>query len=233
MSNSPNPPRKRGCLFYGCLSLLVVTLVVIVTAFLAFHLTKRWANRTINQYTDTTPATFEQVDYTPVELQALQQRLAAFNQSIANGAGGQELVLTAHDLNVLVSENADLKGHLFVVIEDDRVKGLISVPLDKVLPPEIRDRIKALQGRHLNGSATFRVVLEGGVLDVRLEALEAKGKSLDKIPLFARTFADLKKRNLALEFEASSQSNSNAIRRWESLVVKDGRITLRSKAATP
>lgn len=230
MSNGTNPPRKRGCLFYGCLSFIGLGVVVIVTVLLAYYFTKRWALRTVSQYTDTGPATFEQVTYSPAERDDLRRRLASFAEAVERGTGGQELVLTASDLNVLLSENADYKDRLFVIIEDDRVKGRVSLPLDEVIPAEFRERLSALRGRYLNGSATFRVALEGGTLDVRLEELEARGRPLDKIPLFGRVFADLKKRNLAAEMSANSQWDTNAISRWDSLQIRDGKVILRSKA---
>jgi len=228
MSNGTNPPKKRGCFFYGCLAVLVLGIVLVVAGCLGIYFTKRWALRTLDAYTDTNSTPFEIVTYSTAERAALQSRLDAFADAIQNKRGGHELILTANDLNVLISESAEWRGKVFIAIEDDRVKGSISVPFADILPPEARTKFPVLRGRYLNGSAIFRVALEGGALDVRLEDLQAKGKPLDKAPLVGPIFTDMKKRNLATEVRQDSPGMEN-IRKCDSLQVKDGKLIIRSK----
>jgi hypothetical protein len=156
--------------------------------------------------------------------------MRGFFEAASRGEGGVELILTARDINHLIAQNPDARDRVFVEIQDDRLRGKVSLPLDQVVPPELRPRLGLLRGRYLNGSAAFRVALEGGTLDVRLEELQAAGKSLDQIPLVGRVVAELKQRNLAAESLANSADTSNFVRRCESLVIKEGAIHLRSKA---
>lgn len=225
------PRKKRGCLFYGCLSLVAVGVVVILTFLLGFYFTTRWVSKTLTGLTEARPAAFEVVRLSPAEEEEIQQRMRAFFEAAQRGQGGVEIVLTARDLNYLLSRNPDLRERLFVDIQDDRIRGKVSLPLDQVVPPEVRSRLGALRGRYLNGTAVFRVALEGGVLDVRVEELEAAGKPLDKIPLVGRLVAELRQRNLANDPQVRMTDTSNLMARCESLVVKDGALRLRTKAS--
>ena len=56
MSNESNPPKQRGCLFYGCLSLTVLGLMAIVLGVVAYFWVKSTTARWIRDYTDTAPA---------------------------------------------------------------------------------------------------------------------------------------------------------------------------------
>src|SRR5262245_964132 len=135
MSNGTNPPKKRGCIFYGCLTLAILTVLMMIMGLIGFFVVRGMYNRAVNEYTSTTPQTFEAVTYTPAEREALEGRLKLFQQALDQGQGGQELVLSAQDLNVLINDKPnvqDLKGKLFVLIEDDRIKGKVSIPLQNI-----------------------------------------------------------------------------------------------------
>lgn len=230
MTSAMAPRKKRGCLFYGCLTMVAVGVVALLTLLLALYFTTRWVNKTLTGLTEAKPTAFRTVDYSPAEKEALQQRMGGFFQAADRGQGGVELVLTARDLNYLISQNPEVRERLFVDIQDDRIRGQVSLPLEQIIPPELRPRLGVLRGRYLNGTAVFRVALEEGALDVRVEELEAAGKPLDKIPLVGRLVTELKQRNLANEPQVNSSDTSNLLYRCESLVVKDGSIRLRTKA---
>lgn len=231
MTSAMAPRKKRGCLFYGCLSMVAVGVVALLTLVLALYFTTRWVNKTLTGLTDSKPAQFEVVEYSPAEQEALQQRMRGFFQAAERGQGGVEVVLTARDLNYLIGQNPQVKDRLFVDIQDDRIRGRVSLPLEQIIPPELRSRLGVLRGRYLNGTAVFRAVLEGGALDVRVEELEVGTKPLDKIPLVGRLVAELKQRNLANDPQLNTADTTNLLNRCESLVVKDGAIRLRTKAA--
>lgn len=78
MSNESNPPKQRGCFFYGCLSLAVLGLLVIVLGVVGYFVVKSTVARWINDYTETTPALVEKVEYPPAKMDALRAQLAAF-----------------------------------------------------------------------------------------------------------------------------------------------------------
>src|SRR6185503_15265862 len=99
MSNGTNPPKKRGCLFYGCLSLIIVGLAVATMLTIGFFIAKKKLMALVDDYTDSAPQTIETVTYPPPEREALQSRLDAFKAAIDKGKTGEELVLNATDLN--------------------------------------------------------------------------------------------------------------------------------------
>jgi hypothetical protein len=220
MSNGTNPPKKRGCLFYGCLSLIIVGLAVATMLTIGYFIAKKKLMALVDDYTDPAPQAIETVTYPPPERDALQARLTAFKDAIDKNKAGEELVLTATDLNVLIGENAELKGKLFITLEDDQVKAKVAMPLDP-----IADALgfAKLKGRYLNGSGALRVALEAGQLDVRVESIQVRNK-----PLPAIIMTELKKNNLARDVNRNPQQ-ARELQKYDSLRIQDNKIIIRSK----
>ena len=217
MSSAPLPaPRKRGCLFYGCITVIVIGLLIAAVFVAAFFVAKRLANRAINDYTDTQPAPIEAATYAPTERAELQKRLDDFKKALDAGQADQELVLSAADLNALIAENPQLKGKLLVIIDDDQLQGKISIPLEDVGPFK-------LKGRYLNGTGTFHAALTNSVLDVRLDDITVKSNALPAVLV-----GELKKQNLAKDYQATPEQKAS-LSKFESIVVKDGKVHLRSR----
>lgn len=217
MSSVPPPaPRKRGCLFYGCLTLIVVGLLVAAVLIAGYFVAKRLADRAIGEYTDTQPAPTETVTYASAERAELQKRLDDFKKALDAGQADQELVLSAADLNALITENPQLKGKLLVSIDDDQLQGKISIPLEDIGPFK-------LKGRYLNGVGTFHAALTNSILDVRLEHIIVKSNALPAVLV-----GELKKQNLAKDYQATPEQKA-MLGKFESVVVKDGKVHLRSR----
>jgi hypothetical protein len=214
MSNESNPPKQRGCFFYGCLSLAVIGLLVIALGVAIYLVVKGW----INNYTDTAPASVEKVEYLPAKMQALRAQLTDFMNALERGTNEVELVLTADDLNALIAQEKGIQGRLFVRI-DDRIKGELSLPLEDIGPLK-------LKGRYLNGAVTFKVALANGALDVRLDDVTVKGK-----PLPGMLSSEFKNRNLAQNFQNDPQTATN-LAKLESVQITNGTVILRNKAGT-
>ena len=219
MNDQSNPPKQRGCFFYGCLTLAVIGLLVIIGGVVGVYMLKKAANRLIAEYTDTAPTPLKKVEYPPDQIDALRARLKAFKDAIEKGTAPTELVLTADDLNALITVHKDFSGKAFLEIEDDKVKGSISLPLEDLGPLK-------LKGRYLNGAATLRVSLENGFLSVNLDDLQVKGKPLPDVFM-----KELKKENLAKD-ATRDPDVAAAVEKIESLQVKDGKVTLRSTSKT-
>jgi hypothetical protein len=131
-----DPPEKKrhGCLFYGCITLIVFVLVVAVAAFFAVRYIAGVANAKIAEYTDTQPMVFPKVDLPAGELEKLKARVDAFNTAVEAHSNAPALVLTGPEINALLANNPDfkkLKDECFVEIVGDQVKGEISLPLEK------------------------------------------------------------------------------------------------------
>ena len=214
VTGQSNPPKKRGCFFYGCLALAVAGLFCVAAVVGVYF----YVRSVINTYTSTTPVLLEKVEYSAAEMDALKARLQTFKKALDDGKESAELVLTADDLNALLSLEAQLRGKLFVRIEDDKLKGEISMPLPDVGPLR-------LKGRYLNGAAVFRVALEASVLDVRLADVLVQNK-----PLPAMILRELKGRNLAQEFQTDPRTAAD-IAKFESIQVTNGAVRLRNSPA--
>ena len=221
MSNENAPQKKRGCLFYGCLSLAIIALLLLVCVGLGLYFGKRAIDTAIADYTETTPAQIEEAPYPPAKLQELQARVSAFQQGIDKGTSAQppELVLSADDLNALIAADPDFKGKAFITIEEDQLKGKISVPLPDIPPFKSK-------GRYLNGPASFKAGLENGRIALRFQQMTVKEKPVP--PPFMNAFNQF----LAQELQKNPEAARNA-NKLESLDVRDGKVILRGKGGTP
>jgi hypothetical protein len=216
VSNEQTPPKKRGCFFYGCLSLVVLSLVLVLIGYLGYRRLITWV---VTEYTDTKPELIESVEVSPAQFQALQKRVADFKAALDGQKVSQELRLTAEDINALIANDPgakQFKNKLFVMIDGDRVSGKVSWPLDDIW----RSKLK---GRYLNGVATFKTSLESGVLLVTLEDLKVKGK-----PLPAQMLAQFKNQNLAQDVQHDAET-ARTIQKFDSIQVTNGAVVLKSR----
>jgi hypothetical protein len=219
MTNESRPPRKRGCFFYGCLTLIILTLIAAVGGVLLFRYVQTQVRGAVAEYTESQPMQLEKADVSPAKLEALRNRINAFREATANRTAPQELVLTADDINTLLANQPDLRDladKLFVIIEDDQMKAKISWPLPDIGPLK-------LKGRYLNGIGTFKVSLSKGDLDVRLQDVEVKGK-----PIPVQILQELRKQDFGEEIQRDQQAAA-AINQIDSVEVKDGTVIIRSK----
>lgn len=208
----PQQKKGRGCFFYGCITSVVLVLVMVVVGIFVVRGVKNW----ILSYTDTSPMELPTVEVTDAEYEALQQRMSAFKEALEKGDGTESLILTEKDINALIARSPDtkeLKDTIYVSIEDDQVKGQISFPLDKT-------GFGWLKGRYLNGAATFNVLLEDGALDVTVDTVEVNGKALPD-----QVMAELRKENLAREF-ANDPETAKAIANFQSIKVQGGEVII-------
>ena len=219
MNGSHPPPRKRGCLFYGCLALVFLGLLSVALTYFGYRYIVSLTARLVNEYTDTTPALFEKVEMPAADLTELRQRVAAFGEALESQKEGRELVLSAADINALLANEPayrEFKDRFFVAIDGDRIKGRLSLPLQDVW------RLR-LKGRYLNGEAGLKVSLENGVLVVTLEQVSVKGK-----PLPGPLLAELKKQNLAQDI-LRNPKQAELFRKFDSIQIKDGMVILRNR----
>jgi hypothetical protein len=220
MTNQGNPPRKRGCFFYGCIALIIAVLIASVGAVLLFRYAQHSLRTAVNAYTDAQPSPLENVDTSPDKVKAVQDKIAAFREAIQNQKGA-ELVLTADEINTLIASDPnrqDLANHLRLLIEGDQVKARISWPLEDIGPFK-------LEGRYLNGVAILNVSMEKGKLHARIEDVTAKGKPLPPVVL-----DKMKTIDFGSNFQQDPQGAA-AVSQIDNVQVKDGRVIIRGKEA--
>ena len=221
MADEINPPKKRGCLFYGCLSLVIVALLVVTVGILGYFFVKRTAEGWVRDYTDAAPAKLERTEYSREQTDGVQRKVAEFQRALESGTNSIELTLTADDLNALISTQRELKDKLFVRIDNDQLRGDISMPLTDIGPLK-------LGGRYLNASVLFNVALTtNGVLDIRLRDAKVNDR-----PLPSMLLTELKKNNLARDIQQDPQAAAN-IAQFDAIQITNGMVTLRNKLAAP
>ncbi len=213
----PEPPAKqRGCFFYGCIIALILLVIALICSLAGGYLAYAWYKNLINTYTSTAPAKLPEVKISDEDRKALKERMDAFKKSLDAGDGA-ELVLTADDLNAMISDDKNFAGTAYVTLKGEEISAQVSIPLDKWPIP-------LGAGRYFNGSGTFTAKIIEGELFVNLQDIEVNGQKLpDNLkPQF-------RQENLA----KSVNDNPDAyryIRKFESLKVKDGKIYIKAKA---
>jgi hypothetical protein len=211
------PPRQRGCFFYGCIIASVLALLMAILIGILAFVGYRALSGLVNEYTATAPEQLPKVEMAAEQRQALKDRVEAFRKAVNEGKATEPLVLTGDDLNVLIEDNAELKGTIFVKIEGDELKGRVSIPLDKLPLPMFK-------GRYLNGEAALKASFFDGELIVHMEEIEVKGK---KPPEDA--MKGFRQQNLAKDLFKDPE-NAKMLRKLESLEIKDGKIIVKVKA---
>jgi hypothetical protein len=233
MSDQPAPltatsasqqEKRRGCFFYGCITVLVLVVLFGIAGFFAIRYGLNKFTAFVEQYTETTPMTLPAVPISTTEYQQLDQRVTAFADAVNARKATPPLVLTGEEINALIANNPawkGLKGRAYVTIEGDQIKGKVSIPMDELAQTPGLARLK---GRYLNGSAALKVSLANAVLVVMLQSLEAKGQSPPPAVM-----AQLQTINFA-QNTAQDPKTQEMIGRFESLEVKDGKITIKVRA---
>jgi hypothetical protein len=223
---SPEPdelrPRQHGCFFYGCVITSVLIVLLILALAIGAYLAYRAINRTVEEYTSTTPRELPKLQITEEERKNAVERFKEFREAVKEGTATEPLVLTSEDLNALVAEVPELKGKVYFTIEEGKIKGQVSMPLSTFVD------IGMTRGRYLNGEAEFKASLSDGVLVVTLDSIEVNGKRPPE-----EAMSNFRQQNLAKDIY-KDPDNAEMIRRFESIEIKDGKIIIKPRPkATP
>jgi len=207
-------PKRRGCLFYGCLTFIVLALVTLLLTFMAIRAVKN----KVYAFTDAQPAALPKVEMSDAEYQNLSQRVKTFGGALEQGKRVEPLILTERDINALLAKAANTKelaDKVYVSMNGNQVKGQVSIPLSFLG--------WLGRGRYLNGEATFNVSLENGVLIVTAQDIKVKGK-----PLPESFMTQLRRENLAKEAYKNPE-NAEMIRKLDSIEVQDSKAIIKGR----
>jgi len=199
------PRRKHGCLFYGCLTLVILAVLVAIGIFLVIRFLK--GKRA--EYTDTVPAVFPKSALTDEQATEVRARAKAFADAVKARETTEPLVLTADEINALIEGEPDMRGKFHVTIEGDKIGGQVSWPV--------------VAGRYLNASAEARVSLKDGKLAVYIEKATNKGQ-----PIPESFMQGFRQQNLAKDF-TSNPENAAMVEKLESIEVKDGKLYIKAR----
>jgi|ERR1017187_421522 hypothetical protein len=214
-------PKKHGCFFYGCITSLILLLVLAVGLFFGARYALSRLNRLVAQYAETSPMSLPKVELPPDEMTALLDRITVFSAALDAHTNAAPLILTGTQVNALLATRPELaafKGRFFVSFEGAQTKAQISLPLDSLPKLPMVDT----KGRYLNGSGTFNLAVNNGVLSVFLTSLEVKGQTAP--PGF---IAALQNNNLAQS--ANGGTNATVFSQIESLQVTNSTLLIQAK----
>ncbi len=216
---------RRGCLFYGCIGVLVVGALVGALLAILSVVAYRFSSRMVERYTATAPDPVPVVKLPEPRIQSIEERVNAFEDA-AEAGDAATLNLTAEELNALIARDPNLRGRVAVDIEGDLMQGQLSFPLEELGLPNII--LGGLKGRYLNGMATFTPTLNpDGTIGVQIDDLTVKGQ-----PVPDEFLKKLNEPGSAIRFDLDETGNkSRALRRLKEIEVRDGRLILKTRSA--
>jgi len=214
---SENPPAKRqhGCLFYGCIAGAICLAAVLVGFLVLWHM----FNKALNQFTDTKPTPLPALKLSQPEIEEVQRRFIQFRDAASDGRSTPPLELSYDDINALLAnapEFQDAKGKIYVQIEDDHLKAQVSVPMTDL-------GLRVFKGRYLNGTGTFKLSLQSGLLAITPVDIFVKGK-----PLPENYMIKIRQQNFANGINNNSKA-SVALNRLQSAELHNGKLVLTPK----
>jgi hypothetical protein len=214
------PPRHRGCLFYGCLFSSVLSVVIMVGLGALGYIAFRGFGQLVQQYSGTAPVALPKVEINEQDLRSLEERVSVFRKALDDGTPTAPLILTGADLNALIESNPALRDKVYVTIEEDKIKGKVSLPLEEFAVWPI---VNILQGRFLNGEAELKVSLKDDVLLVMVDSIEVNGKRPPE-----NVIKEIRQQNLAKDAHKDSR-NAEQIGKLESIEVRAGKVIITAR----
>lgn len=222
------PKSNLNCLLIGCLGVVLLTVGGITATIFGGYFFVRGQ---INKYTADAPAEIPESTLSKDEVAQVKERLELFSERLdlerlgkngdsddgdsddtdANATEGElePLILTADEINALIQDNEELKGKVFVEIDEGMVSGEVSMPLDG---------IPMAGGRYFNASVTFSVELDDGELMVNVDEAEVNGS-----PVPEEIMSEIRNENFAAEVNGKTR---RLIRKFEAIRIEENRIVL-------
>ena len=217
-----HPPKQgRGCLFYGCLTTVLVFAGVILGIYFGTRSAVKYAVRT---FTTNAPAGIPQLGLPPGEQERVARELE--QRAVSAARQGQPLTLGERDLNVLLGQDSQLQPfqtQLYLRPEGTQLQAHVSLPLDQFpLWKQFLSRLHArdLEGRYFNGVALLQPAVTNGDLSLTVHDLLVNGQSLP-----GEFTSRLKDFNLARQAATNSQVRA-ILSRVQSVEIRDGQLVI-------
>jgi hypothetical protein len=204
----------RGCFFYGCISGAILLVLILIGALVGLQLFKKM----LNQFTDTQAVALAPVALSQPEIEQLKQRVDIFRRDIQTGKAVTPLTLSAEEMNAIIQNSPELKDKLRVLIEGDKLKGQVSVPMDQLGLPMFKNR-------YLNATATLSLSLNNGALSLNAQDVTVKGKPIPDVYQQRIRTANL------LQGVPVDPRLTDALNQLEEIKVSDGKLVIVPKPA--
>ncbi len=209
-----------GCWFYGCLTMLILMLLLASAAVFAAY---KFTTYAIAKFTDAAPLAYAAQNFSPETAAATRRKIEAFSLLLEQQPEPATLALTQDELNAfLLSSQGMTQNDVQAEVElhDNRIAGKISLPLDNILPFSLG------KGRYVNGAAGLNAFTRDGKLFVFLKSLEVKGQ---QVPAYI--MKELGSVNLAEQQAKQSTENETQTPEFEvmQLRIQEGQISISMK----
>lgn len=205
-------PKRRWWIYVAVGAGALFVLAVVVVVGILFY----WRSL-VRDYTATQPQPLPVVQASDAQLAALYARWTPFQEAVVKGAAARPFQVSAADLNLILTQNAELKNRLRVIITNNQVFGQFAFPLDQA-------KQQALKGRYLNGLARLNLNFQDGWLTVSVADLKANGK-----PIPGWILKQVQKQNLAKDFDKNPETIT-FLHQLEAIEVEDDQLVLRPPA---
>jgi hypothetical protein len=173
--NETLPRRKKGCLFFGSITLIIM--LVLLCLGLLFGL--RMAKKMRENYTEPQPSAIPTAPLTAAQTKVVQRKLEDFRLALRSGRANTPLELSADEINSLIAHDPALKalnGRLHVLIQGEKLSGQISMRMGELGLPVFQDR-------YLNAVAELDVSVRNGTARLVATNILVRGKPLPEVYL--------------------------------------------------
>lgn len=204
------PAKPRGCLFWGCITVVILVVLAGAGIGIATHKMVKYAKG----FTSNSPVEIPVYEPSEGEYESVQKRIEEFKNAVESGMSDVELVLTGNDINAIIASDEDwakLREKAYVKIEGDKITVDVSMPLEG---------IPWFSGCYLNGSAVIKASMESGLLFVTLDQIEVNGE-----PLPEKFMSQLRGKNLAKDMYEDKEK-MELISKVKDVRVEDGKLVL-------
>ncbi len=213
-----NIPKKSNAGKYiggGC---LIIVIALIVGMYFVYRTMMGAVENMVNLYTDTVPMEIPTLNVSAEDSTEIIDKYDQFVMDLAEGKSTPALELSAQNINQLIQYHPSFKPmskSIYVSIEDNKIKGDISLPLDQVAPIG--------KGRYLNGTAIIEMQLNLKRLFVFINYLEVNGEAVpDEI------MQKIKSVNFAEDMN-SDPKIAEIIQRIKHLMISDGMLRVETE----
>jgi hypothetical protein len=215
---APPPRRGLGCFGRGCLILVVFAIVLAIACLAGMYWGFQRHSAILHgiywvakaQTIAQKPVSVPEFTASDAQIQSVHERCQDFEQKARAGQPA-ELELTADDINTLIVTNQDVRGKIFVSIEENRLRCQASVPLGEFI---------SRSGYYFNGDITIELKSAESLENPQLNQIIVNGESVP------RALLNWKYRSKRLRDYLADYRNDSGVGTIE---IHDGKLILRSR----
>lgn len=203
--------KKSGCGCFGCGCLVIIGVFFLTVLGIGF-----FVNKMVVQYTTETPLQLSEVNGTPEEFAAVEEKFKHFVAGLNGTEDAVPLVLTDHEINLFIANEPDLNKMASIArvkIDGDKLGAQINIPLDG----------SPWSGRYLSGEGTVKASVENGEASIKIQSLSFNGT-----PIPAEAMKKLSETDIADELFKKPEEKK-FLEAVDMVIVKNGKLIIVGK----